>query len=88
MEGVFVWRCRGLRGRGRFIVEGAANPVLELSFHFVVVELAAVNKRGTAFSSSEVSGSTMEVSSPSASAGTGTFNGDKGGNLEGDIHRK
>eukprot|EP00957_Ditylum_brightwellii_P047281 3591967-Ditylum_brightwellii.AAC.1 len=65
MEGVFVWRCRGLRGWGRFIVEGAADPVLELLLHFVVMELAAVDEGGTAFSSSEVSGSTMEVSSPS-----------------------
>eukprot|EP00957_Ditylum_brightwellii_P102078 7780755-Ditylum_brightwellii.AAC.1 len=52
------------------------------------MELAAVEEGGMAFSSSEVSGLTIEVSSPSAFADAGTFHGDKGGNSEGGIHRK
>eukprot|EP00957_Ditylum_brightwellii_P159558 12146410-Ditylum_brightwellii.AAC.1 len=73
MEGVFVWHERGFSGWRGIILKGAADPVLELLPHFFIMELATVDEGGDGVF---------------FLGNTGTFQGDEGGNSEGDINWK
>eukprot|EP00957_Ditylum_brightwellii_P189455 14420798-Ditylum_brightwellii.AAC.1 len=68
-------------------MKGAANPVLKLALHLLVMEFLVVHERRVVFSSTEVFSSTVEVLSPPLFDAS-FFGGDKGGNSECDVHRK
>eukprot|EP00957_Ditylum_brightwellii_P037535 2839152-Ditylum_brightwellii.AAC.1 len=65
MGGGWKFAGWGRRRRRMIILERASDPFLELALHLPIVELAAIDEGGMAFSLSEVSSSTMRVSSPS-----------------------